>query len=84
MIRLFLVTGMALAASAMASDRTVQVSGSGVDGLTTAIIHSKEATPTGMIQKSTEVVELHGDLNGRVLYQVTSVFDFVNSRSATR
>ena len=31
-----------------------------------------------MIQRSTETVELHGDLNGRVLYHVTSVFDFVN------
>ena len=30
-----------------------------------------------MIQKSTETVELTGDLKGRVLYHVTSVFDFV-------
>jgi hypothetical protein len=55
---------------------TVQVSGSGVDALKTAIVHSKEMTATGMIQKSTESVELTGDLNGRVLYHVTSVFDF--------
>jgi hypothetical protein len=57
---------------------TIPVHGSGVDGLTTAIIHSKQPTATGMIQKSTEVVDLTGDLNGRVLYHVTSVFDFVN------
>ena len=31
-----------------------------------------------MIQKSTEIVELNGDLKGRVLYHVTSVFDFVH------
>ena len=31
-----------------------------------------------MIQQSTEIVELAGDLRGRVLYHVTSVFDFVN------
>ena len=31
-----------------------------------------------MIQQSTEIVELYGDLRGRVLYHVTSVFDFVN------
>jgi hypothetical protein len=58
--------------------RTVQVAGSGVDYLSTAIVHSQEPTATGMIQKSTETVELTGDLTGRVLYHVTSVFDFVN------
>lgn len=57
---------------------TVQVAGNGFDALTTAIVHSKEMTPTGMIQKATETVELFGDLRGRVLYHVTSVFDFVN------
>ena len=31
-----------------------------------------------MLQKSTEIVELRGDLIGRVLYHVTSVFDFAN------
>ena len=56
---------------------TVQVAGSGMDFLNTAMVHSKVFTPTGLIQKSTEIVELHGDLNGRVLYHVTSVFDFV-------
>ena len=58
--------------------RTVQVSGSGMDALNAAIIHSKEPTPSGMIQKSTETVELTGDLAGRVLYHVTSVFDFAH------
>jgi hypothetical protein len=58
--------------------RTVQVSGSGIDRLDTAIVHSKDDTPTGMIQKSTETVELSGSLRGRVLYHVTSVFDFVH------
>ena len=57
--------------------RTVQVAGSGVDFLNGAIVHSTETTPTGMIQKSTETVELNGSLRGRVLYHVTSVFDFV-------
>jgi hypothetical protein len=58
------------------SSTTVPVSGSGVDHLNTALIHSKEATPDGFLQKSTETVELTGDLKGRVLYHVTSVFDF--------
>jgi hypothetical protein len=59
-----------------AASTTVHVSGSGVDLLTTALVHSQDFTATGMIQKSTEIVELTGDLDGRVLYHVTSVFDF--------
>jgi hypothetical protein len=55
---------------------TVQVAGSGLDFLTTAIVHSKELTQNGMIQLGTEIVELNGDLKGRVLYHVRSVFDF--------
>lgn len=58
--------------------KTVPVTGSGVDLLDTAIVHSMETTPTGKIQMSTETVELNGDLKGRVLYHVTSVFDFVH------
>jgi len=41
------------------------------------MIHSKELTDSGMIQRSTDIVELSGDLKGRVLYHPTSVFDFV-------
>lgn len=54
------------------------VAGTGVHFFTTAIVHSTEMTPTGMIRRTTETVELSGDLNGRVLYHPTSVFDFVN------
>lgn len=79
-----LVTGSAATANTRAADAdkeaagtaTIQVSGSGVDLLTTALVHSQESTATGMIQQSTEIVDLFGDLNGRVLYHVTSVFDF--------
>ena len=52
------------------------VSGDGVHFVTTAIVHSTESTSTGMIQRSTETVDLTGDLTGRILYQPTSVFDF--------
>ena len=65
-------------AEAHSRPRTVPVSGSGLDFLNTTIVHSQVPTPTGMIQKSTETVELTGDLKGRVLYHVTSVFDFVH------
>jgi hypothetical protein len=55
---------------------TIAVAGSGEDQLSTAVVHAQETTPTGKIQKSTEVVVLSGDLKGFVLYHVTSVFDF--------
>jgi len=70
-------TGKASEGENLPGTRTVHVAGSGFDALTTAIVHSKEMTPTGMIQRSTETVELTGDLNGRVLYHVTTVIDFV-------
>jgi hypothetical protein len=54
------------------------VAGSGVHFFTTVIVHSQEPTETGMIQRSTDTVDLTGDLKGRVLYHPTSVFDFVN------
>jgi hypothetical protein len=53
------------------------VEGSGIHYFTTAIVHSSEPTETGLIQKSTETVDLTGDLVGRLLYQPVSVFDFV-------
>ena len=61
-----------------AGTTTVPVAGTGFDDLNHAIVHSQTPTATGMIQQSTEIVELFGDLRGRVLYHVTSVFDFVN------
>ena len=57
---------------------TVEVSGTGFDDLKNAIVHWEKPTPLGKIQQSTQIVELYGDLRGRVLYHVTSVFDFVN------
>jgi hypothetical protein len=64
-------------AAAAKGARTVSVSGSGVDQLTTAIVHSRKPTATGSVQSSTEIVELTGDLRGRVLYHVTTVTDTV-------
>jgi hypothetical protein len=63
-----------------AGSRTIAVAGHGFDDLINAIVHSKTPTPTGFIQQSTEVVELYGDLRGRVLYHVTSEVDLVNGR----
>jgi hypothetical protein len=55
--------------------RTVQVSGTGTDLLNGTVIHSKKPTATGIIQRGTEIVELSGDLNGKILYHVTTVID---------
>ena len=55
--------------------RTVAVSGIGTDLLQTAIVHSKETTATGSVERSTVDVELNGDLHGRVLYHVTTRVD---------
>lgn len=57
------------------SGRTVQVSGTGTDLQTGALVHSKKSTPTGEIQLSTEIIDLKGDLKGKVLYHVTTVID---------
>ncbi len=54
---------------------TVHVKGTGADLLNRAFVYSKQKTPSGVIQRSTEIVELNGDLHGKVLYQVTSVID---------
>jgi len=59
--------------------KMVSVSGSGVDLLNAAVVHSEQATSTGKIQHSTEIVNLTGDLTGKVLYHVTSTFDFVHN-----
>lgn len=71
-----------LSGSATAADkpgkgyRWVPVSGTGIHYFTTAIIHSQEPTATGLVQRSTDIVELDGDLRGRILYHPVSLFDF--------
>jgi len=65
-------------ASGRADTLAIAVAGSGLDHLTTAVIHSLRRKPHGTIQQSTEIVDLTGDLVGRVLYQVTTVVDSVN------
>lgn len=67
-----------MAALQTADNTAIAVSGSGVDRADTAVVHSQVPTATGIIQRSTEIVELSGDLKGKVLYHVTSTIDFVN------
>ncbi|MDH3641510.1 MAG: hypothetical protein OES38_05410 [Gammaproteobacteria bacterium] len=70
----------ALNAFADDSKRTAwhTVSGSGTHFFSTAIVHSVEDTATGVIQRSTDTVELEGDLSGRVLFQPISHIDPAN------
>jgi hypothetical protein len=69
---------MTFATAGAQTPSTVKVAGSGVDDLTAAVIHSKKETQTGSVQQSTEIVELNGDLKGKVLYYVTTVIDSVH------
>ncbi len=62
-------------ASSATAGLTVHVSGTGTDLLSAALVHSRKATANGEVQKSTEIVELDGDLEGKVLYQVTTRID---------
>ena len=69
---------VALSSAAVAgSKEAMPVSGSGVHYFSGAIVHSQTPTEQGMIQRSTEIVRLDGDLDGYVLYQPVSTFDFV-------
>jgi hypothetical protein len=69
-----MLAGAAIADEAE-TNRTIQVSGTGTDLLNSAIVHSKTTTAAGVIQHGTEIVELTGDLSGKVLYDVTTVID---------
>ena len=60
--------------------RTIQVSGTGTDLLNGAIVHSTKQTATGVIQRGTEIVDLSGDLNGKILYHVTTI---INNQKGT-
>jgi hypothetical protein len=57
------------------TNRPIPVSGTGTDLLNGAVVHSKKPTSTGVIQHGTEIVELSGDLTGKVIYHVTTVID---------
>ena len=41
------------------------------------VIHESTPTETGLYQRSTDTIDLFGDLEGRVLYQPETVIDFV-------
>jgi|SRR6185312_13100984 len=55
--------------------KSIHVSGTGTDLQNGALVHSKKSTPNGEILRSTEIIDLDGDLKGKVLYHVTTVID---------
>jgi hypothetical protein len=68
-------TGLATL-GAQAAPQGFPVAGTGVHFFSTALVHEEEPTESGMVRRSTDIVELSGDLEGFVLYHATSVFDF--------
>jgi hypothetical protein len=61
--------------AAGAAARRVHVTGHGVDLISGALVHSTHRSGATEIRVSTAIVELEGDLHGRVLYQVTTRID---------
>jgi hypothetical protein len=53
------------------------VSGSAVHYFSTSIKHQSTPTPTGKVELSTDTIDLTGDLTGRIVYHVTSTYDFM-------
>jgi len=73
-----LAVGVALSTAATPTApgaEALPVSGTGVHSFSTAIIHSQVPTESGMVQRSSEIVTLQGDLEGHLLYHPTSTFD---------
>ena len=73
-----LVFSLLVAVSASANSDAagpIAVSGTGVHAFSTAIVHSQTPTETGMVQRSSEIVTLQGDLNGYVLYHPVTTID---------
>ncbi len=56
--------------------KRVEVSGVGTHYFDSLIVHRSKETATGLRQTATETIDLTGDLEGRVLYQPTSVLDY--------
>jgi hypothetical protein len=65
-----------LAASQGIETRAIPVSGTAIHYFSTAIVHSQHTQEPIMVQRSTDVIRLDGDLDGFILYHPTSRFDF--------
>lgn len=56
-----------------------EVSGTAIHYFSTAVIHSVTPTDTGIIQLSSDTIDLEGDLTGRVLYHPVTEIDFATN-----
>ncbi len=56
------------------------ISGTAVHYFDTKIVHRSNETAGGLRETTTETIDLTGDLEGRVLYQPTGNYDFVNGK----
>lgn len=54
----------------------VTISGGGLHDFGSQIVHRSQETSSGNLEETTESIDLWGDLEGRVLYQPRSVYDF--------
>ena len=76
---LFIVV-ILLAPSALHAESTdsnwFDVSGNAVHFFSTSISHSEETVDGGKLAYTTDTIDIKGDLNGRVVYHIKSVFDF--------
>jgi hypothetical protein len=68
------------ATSLAPASRTIPVSGSAVHYYSPAIVHSTQPTSTGMIQRSTDIIRLSGDIVGYVLYHPTSTSSYATNK----
>lgn len=71
-------TGSSVEAEAFSprDKRWSPVSGSAIHYFPNAILHSSEDTDNGKVERSTDTIDLTGDINGRIVYHVTSEFDY--------
>ncbi|WP_414830184.1 hypothetical protein [Alteromonas sp. H39] len=57
--------------------RWTPVSGTATHYFPTAILHTSEPTGEGKTERSTDTIDLNGDIRGRIVYHVTSEFNFI-------
>lgn len=72
--------GPAGAESKTAHRRAIEipVSGTGVHRFSEVVEHSRTETDTGLLIRSTEIIDLEGDLHGQILYHPVTEIDFAN------
>lgn len=59
-----------------ATKQAVAVSGTGIHRFSTQRVHTRTPTDGGEAITSTDIIELEGDLTGKVLYHPTTAIDF--------